>query len=64
MTGAMLMAEAKMVRLLDLPVIIATGYADFPQGTSGLVKLDKSYFQSDLTRAIGKAMVGRDGILQ
>lgn len=63
MTGAMLTAEAKMV-CSDLPVIIATGYADFPQGTSGLVKLDKSYFQSDLTRAIGKAMAGRDGILQ
>ena len=58
MTGVMLAEEAKKVRP-DLPVIIATGYADLPQNTSGLVKLDKPYFQSDLSHAIGKAMADK-----
>ena len=55
MTGVMLAAEAKKARP-DMPVIIATGYAELPQDTFGLVKLNKPYFQSDLSHAIDVAV--------
>lgn len=55
MTGVAFAEEAKKSRP-DLPIIIATGYAELPRGAGGFVKLDKPYFQSDLSDAISKAM--------
>jgi PAS domain S-box-containing protein len=55
MTGLMLAESARKERP-DLPVILATGYADLPDRAHGYLKLDKPYFQSDLTHAIGNAM--------
>ena len=58
MTGVTLAAEAKKARP-DMPVIIATGYAELPRDTLGLVKLNKPYFQSDLSHAIDVAVAKR-----
>ena len=55
MTGLMLAESARKERP-DLPVILATGYADLPDRSHGYLKLDKPYFQSDLNQAIGRAM--------
>jgi PAS domain S-box-containing protein len=55
MTGLMLAESARKDRP-DLPVILATGYADLPDRSHGYLKLDKPYFQSDLIQAIGQAM--------
>jgi len=55
MTGLMLAESARKERP-DLPVILATGYADLPDRSHGYLKLDKPYFQSDLNQAINKAM--------
>jgi PAS domain S-box-containing protein len=59
MTGAELAAALK-VEMPDLPVILATGYAELPNGAgAGLPRLAKPFSQSDLAamvrRAIGKA---------
>ena len=50
----------------DLPVILATGYADLPNGLPfGLPRLDKPYTQADLQAAIETALSGqRDLIAQ
>jgi CheY-like chemotaxis protein len=55
MTGLMLAESARKERP-DLPVILATGYADLPDRAHGYLKLDKPYFQSDLNNAINNAM--------
>jgi CheY-like chemotaxis protein len=55
MTGLALAESARKERP-DLPIILATGYADLPDRTHGYLKLDKPYFQSDLNHAISKAM--------
>jgi PAS domain S-box-containing protein len=42
----------------EVPVIIATGYAELPPSVGNeMVKLSKPYFQGDLERAIADAMV-------
>jgi PAS domain S-box-containing protein len=54
MTGVQL-AEAIKARHPTLPVILATGYAELPQGTaSDVPRLSKPFFQVDLARAIGR----------
>ena len=55
MTGLMLAESARKERP-NLPIILATGYADLPDRAHGYLKLDKPYLQSDLDRAISKAM--------
>ena len=44
----------------DLPVLLATGYADLPNGlTIDLPRLGKSYNQSQLAGHIAKLLLGR-----
>jgi CheY-like chemotaxis protein len=39
----------------DMPIIIATGYAEMPNGGTDLPKILKPYFEPDLARAIREA---------
>ncbi len=56
MTGTQL-AAAVEVDWPDLPMILATGYAELPPGTNlALHKLNKPFRQGDLTRAIADAL--------
>ena len=58
MTGTQLAAAARELRP-DLPVIIATGYADLPPGNSmDLPRLRKPYRQEQLLSEIAKALRG------
>ncbi|MGN6082786.1 ATP-binding protein [Trinickia sp.] len=58
MTGTQLAAAARALRP-DLPVIIATGYADLPPGNSmDLPRLRKPYRQQQLLSEIAKALCG------
>lgn len=59
MTGLQL-AEAIAIEWPELPVVIATGYAELPRGTS-LPKLAKPFRQNDLLRAIIDATQARRG---
>lgn len=57
MTGLQLIKEVKKNRP-DLPVILATGFAELPVGTDPLqVTLAKPFFQHDLARAVQIAMM-------
>ena len=52
MTGVQLI-EAIRVDRPDLPIILATGYAELPPGMGvGVPRLTKPYFQNDLARAL------------
>jgi PAS domain S-box-containing protein len=56
MTGVELVEVIRADRP-DLPIILATGYADLPPGAaSGMVKLAKPFLQHDLSRAIVEAI--------
>jgi signal transduction histidine kinase/PAS domain-containing protein len=56
MTGAQLAAQVQ-ARWPDLPVIMATGYADLPAGAQpDLPRLAKPYSQASLAEAIARAM--------
>lgn len=58
MTGTQLAAAARQLRP-ELPVIIATGYADLPPGNSmDLPRLRKPYRQQQLLSEIAKALRG------
>jgi PAS domain S-box-containing protein len=57
MTGLQLIQEVKN-SWPDLPVILATGFAELPSGTDPLqVTLAKPFFQHDLARAVEIAMM-------
>ncbi|TGN67950.1 response regulator [Paracoccus liaowanqingii] len=59
MTGLQL-AEAIQVRRPDLPVILATGYAELPIDHPNIaLKLDKPYFQAQLEKAVNEALALR-----
>jgi CheY-like chemotaxis protein len=59
MTGSAL-AEAIKAEWPDLPVVLATGYAELPDGSgAGLPRLSKPFFQADLARAVASATTGR-----
>ena len=59
MTGVELAEKARELRP-DLPVLLATGYADLPSGTTtDLPRLAKPYHQADLATQIGKLLQGR-----
>lgn len=53
MTGLQL-SEAIKAEWPDMPIVLATGYAELPEGTA-LPRLGKPFFQEDLARAIRDA---------
>ena len=56
MTGAELARQIRQ-RWPELPVILATGYADLPNGEEpGLPRLSKPYQQDELAAQIGRVM--------
>jgi PAS domain S-box-containing protein len=56
MTGVELAKAARMLRP-ELPVLLATGYADLPKGTEfDLPRLNKPYQQEQLAESIGKIL--------
>lgn len=58
MTGVQLASAARALRP-DLPILLATGYADLPQGTSvDIPRLRKPYQQDQLAAEIAKALRG------
>ena len=60
MNGLQLVQEARS-RLPDLPVILASGYAELPSGSgSDVVRLPKPFGRRDLMEAIHKASGPRD----
>jgi CheY-like chemotaxis protein len=60
MTGLQLIHEIKDT-WPDLPVILATGFAELPSGTDPRqITLAKPFFQDDLARAVEIAMTAPD----
>jgi CheY-like chemotaxis protein len=60
MTGAQLVDEVRK-RWPELPVMLATGYAELPDGIAvGLPRLNKPFMQDDLTRALQRMRFGTD----
>ncbi len=59
MTGAQLITEVGQ-RWPNVPVILATGYADLPAGAgAGVLRLNKPFWQADLEKAVNAAMARR-----
>ncbi|MEF3131011.1 PAS domain S-box protein [Rhizobium sp. 268] len=61
MTGARLCEEIR-VRFPTLPVVLATGYAELPEGSGEIgevVRLSKPFSQKQLSRALAEACQGR-----
>ena len=59
MTGTELVAEIRRQRP-DLPILLATGYAELPDGeSSDIPRLTKPFLQAHLDQAIAGAMRGR-----
>jgi CheY-like chemotaxis protein len=59
MTGLQLQAEIAELRP-DLPVLIATGYAELPTGAGcGIRRIAKPFTQQELAEAVLDAVVGR-----
>jgi signal transduction histidine kinase len=58
MTGAQLIEAARSIRP-DLPVLLATGYAELPVGgANGVARIGKPYTQAQLAREIAKLLGG------
>jgi CheY-like chemotaxis protein len=56
MTGVELATKAREINP-DLPILLATGYADLPSGTTtDLPRLSKPYQQTELASQIGKLL--------
>lgn len=56
MSGAQLIEAIRSERS-SIPIILATGYAELPEGTDlDIVKLAKPFSQDDLARAVGEAV--------
>jgi CheY-like chemotaxis protein len=56
MLGTQLLAEIQGA-WPDLPVVLATGYAELPSETgTDLIRLSKPFFQEDLERAIARSV--------
>jgi CheY-like chemotaxis protein len=53
MTGAQLVSAVRVQQ--QLPVIIATGFAELPEDVSAMTRLRKPYSQADLLEAINRA---------
>jgi CheY-like chemotaxis protein len=61
MNGAQLAAEARRLKP-DMPILLATGYAEMPNGASvDLPRLGKPYSQGQLAREIGKLLQNAPG---
>ena len=59
MTGTQLVEEIRRTHP-DLPVLLATGYAELPNGESPKVpRLNKPFLQAHLAQAIADVMQGR-----
>jgi PAS domain S-box-containing protein len=59
MTGAQLALRVRELRP-DLPIVLATGYAELPSGDDpGLPRLSKPFSEADLARAVDNAMRDR-----
>ena len=59
MTGGQLILEVTQ-RWPHLPIILATGYAEIPEGlTPGVRRLNKPFWQSDLEKAIAEVTAGQ-----
>jgi CheY-like chemotaxis protein len=59
MSGAQLARTARDIRP-GLPVLLATGYAELPDGSDGeFARLSKPYQQEQLAAEIGRALQGR-----
>ncbi len=62
MTGSQLIAELNR-RWPQIPIILATGYAELPESLPAHVKrLGKPFWQKDLERAIADSSAGRAGL--
>jgi len=62
MTGAQLITEVA-ARWPELPVILATGYADLPAGArAGVLRLNKPFWQADLEKTVVAAMARRASV--
>ena len=60
MTGVELATRARELHP-DLPILLATGYADLPSGTTtDLPRLAKPYQQAELATQISRLLVGRN----
>ena len=56
MNGAQLAEAARQLRP-DMPILLATGYAEMPKGTTiDLPRLGKPYSQSQLAREISRLL--------
>jgi len=55
MTGTELIEEIRK-QWPDLPVILATGYAQLPPGAAPEIKLAKPFGQDELARAVAEAL--------
>lgn len=60
MTGLQLIAEIRRERP-DLPVILATGFAEIPPASGAIPRLPKPFLQYDLAHAVANAMTNRIG---
>jgi signal transduction histidine kinase len=60
MNGSELATRCRQ-RWSDLPIILATGYVDFPAQVSGTVKLTKPYRQAELAAQISALVPGAGG---
>jgi len=59
MTGAQLLTEAR-ARVPGLSIILASGYAELPSGTTvDVQRLSKPFSQADLADALLRAAQGR-----
>jgi len=59
MTGTHLIEEIRRARR-DLPILLATGYAELPEGEStDIPRLNKPFLQSHLDQAVAEVMRGR-----
>jgi FixJ family two-component response regulator len=64
MTGMELVAAIRAVRP-DMPIVLATGYAELPTGTDrSVLKLGKPFHQRDLARMLVTAIESDDPAAQ
>ncbi len=64
MTGVQLIGAMRGDRP-DLPIILASGYADLPPGvTTGMTRLAKPFLQQDLVRVLAEAMRPKPSVVQ
>lgn len=62
MTGAQLVQQV-VGRKPDLPIILATGYGELPEGfTPSVIRLSKPFSQSALETALARAVAGRKAV--